>query len=236
MADLQEIKSLIKQHSNQYYTYLLKRPNGIPFYVGKGNCKGFRIEEHIKEALSDKLSRNPHKVNLIRKIIKNGKQIDYEIIGFFDNEQSAFRSEIKTIRNYGRKNTGTGILTNLTDGGEGRSGCTHIVSEEARIKISKLLIGNIPWNKGKVNTIQKGQKAWNAGKTGCSCGNKKGFVPWNTGKGRSGMTGKNHSEETRKKISESKRGVSTMTEDGKRRLSEFRKQYCKERREQNART
>jgi hypothetical protein len=55
---------------------------------------------------------------------------------------------------WGRKDNGTGILRNLTDGGEGCSGA--ILSEETKKKISKSLQGNtrrlgaVPWNKGLV--------------------------------------------------------------------------------------
>jgi hypothetical protein len=130
--NLQEAKRLINQHPDQFYTYLLKRPDGIPFYVGKGNCKGFRIGDHIKEALQNK-GINRYKINVIRKIIESGGQVDYEIVSFVDDEKMAFDKEAELINLYGRAKDG-GVLTNLTDGGEGFCGGIH--SKESRKKIS----------------------------------------------------------------------------------------------------
>ena len=47
-------------------------------------------------------------------------------------EADALQAEMLLIAKYGRKDNGTGILRNLTDGGEGTSG--HVPSEETRKK------------------------------------------------------------------------------------------------------
>ena len=54
-----------------------------------------------------------------------------------DSEQEAFETEKELIRNWGRKDIGTGILRNMTDGGEGAS-----PSPETRAKLSVAMIGN----------------------------------------------------------------------------------------------
>jgi hypothetical protein len=50
-------------------------------------------------------------------------------------EDEAFELEKELIKKYGRKDNGTGILRNLTDGGEGPSGA--IVKDETKIKLSE---------------------------------------------------------------------------------------------------
>jgi hypothetical protein len=174
--NLQEAKKLIKQHPGQFYTYLLKRPDGRPFYVGKGNCKSYRIEDHGIEALSFE-TYNTYKCNIIRKIWENGGQIDYEIALFTDSEKLAFDKEIELISFYGRRDKGTGILANMTDGGEGFCGGNAWNkgkgwSEASKQKMSKAKKGKPAHNKGipmseeqrnKMGKALKGKSAWNKG-------------------------------------------------------------------------
>lgn len=96
----------------QFYVYILCRPNGKPFYVGKG--KGHRVYDHDTEARS---GHNCHKCNVIRKIWKQDGQIQRYIVFQTDDESEAFAYEVETIALYGRAN-----LANGTDGGEGISG------------------------------------------------------------------------------------------------------------------
>lgn len=250
--NLQEAKNLIRQHPGQFYTYLLKRPNGTPFYVGKGNCKGFRIGDHVKEALSGK-SKNSHKRNVIRKILESGKQIDYEIAEFASDEDRAFDLEMELIAFYGRKSQG-GILCNMTDGGEGNCGGDGIRgqhhSEEAKRKMSEAHKGKTPWNKGtgkiKIkkeripwnkgtkgimiswNKGQRGlQKAWNKG---IPCSNEKKIKISNSLKGKFHYNkGRIHSDEIRLKMADAHRGKKLseqtkikMSESGKRRWNRIK--------------
>jgi hypothetical protein len=102
--------------------------NFEPFYVGKG--KGNRIKHHIW----CKKDKNSHKNNKIKKIISSG--LFPETLKIYENlnENDAFIKEIETIKIIGRynKDTNSGSLVNLTDGGEGHSGL--IQSEETKIK------------------------------------------------------------------------------------------------------
>ena len=104
--------------TNIYYAYLLKRPNGIPFYVGKG--KGRRCYVHLKPWHLKK-DENHLKVNVIKQIRHDGGEPVVEILEKNLTEVDAFRIETEQIKLYGRVANG-GILVNMTDGGEGQSG------------------------------------------------------------------------------------------------------------------
>lgn len=55
-----------RQLAARWYTYVLCRPDGTPFYVGKGS--GRRVLDHELEALRQSLApkSNPLKCNVIR--------------------------------------------------------------------------------------------------------------------------------------------------------------------------
>lgn len=78
-----------------YYTYLWLREDGTPYYVGKGTPKRAFRKGHPKGRVI--LQEHPC-------------------------EADAFAVEVFLIAYYGRKDLGTGILRNLTDGGEGTLG------------------------------------------------------------------------------------------------------------------
>ena len=109
----------------QFYVYVLARPNGKPFYVGKGH--GRRIHDHEMEARS---GHRCHKCNAIRKIWKQGGEVQRYIVFTTDNEQEAYDYEEQMIALHGRAN-----LCNHTDGG--KSGGD--LSVEAKAKLSKAL-------------------------------------------------------------------------------------------------
>jgi hypothetical protein len=89
----------------------------IPFYVGKG-CN-YRAKTHL---YNSKNKLDTHKQRKINKIRQMGYEptISYWKTGLSNEE--AVELEIELISRLGRSNNKTGILTNLTNGGEGTSG------------------------------------------------------------------------------------------------------------------
>lgn len=109
----------------RFYVYVLCRPNGKPFYVGKGTRD--RIFQHDAEA---RKGCDCHKCRVIRKIWRNGGEIQRYKVFTTDDEQEAFSYERELIALHGRKN-----LANSTDGGDGCAG--RVLTPKERIHRSK---------------------------------------------------------------------------------------------------
>lgn len=140
----------------EYYVYEYLREDGTPYYVGKGQGKRWR---------------DPHSVAIPPK----------ERVRFVQEnmlEKDAFKLEEELILKYGRKDLGTGILRNLTSGGEGQT-----PGPEVRAKLSAIKKGKKPNNYGKTVSYKKDRK-------------------WDRQGEKHHMHGKNHTDEARQKISE----------------------------------
>lgn len=97
-----------------FYTYAYLREDGTPYYIGKG--KGRRLYKKGKGEVGKPTDKS--RILILKKNL---------------TEKEAFKHEIYMIAVFGRKDLGTGILRNKTNGGDGVSG----------------IIGKPPWNKGK---------------------------------------------------------------------------------------
>jgi hypothetical protein len=84
------------------------RPDGTPFYVGKGSGNRYLLCG----------GKNAHARAVVKQIVDSEQKIGLCIIDS-DSEEAAFAEEVRLIALYGRRDLGTGTLCNFTDGGEG---------------------------------------------------------------------------------------------------------------------
>lgn len=102
-----------------FYVYIHKRPDGRPFYVGKGT--GRRAFDFSPSR------RTLHHQNIVRKYGRDN--IVVEVIPC-DDEASAFGLEKALISEHRPRG-----LVNLTDGGEGAAG--HVANERQQAALAK---------------------------------------------------------------------------------------------------
>lgn len=107
----------------RFYVYILARPSGRPFYVGKGTRR--RVFDHDAEARS---GHQCHKCNVIRKIWKQGGEVQRYTVFTTDDQDEAYAYEAEMIALIGRKN-----LANGTDGGVGGRGRAFFDATRARM-------------------------------------------------------------------------------------------------------
>lgn len=138
----------------EYYVYQLRLSgSSFPFYIGKG--KGRRAAYHFTPSgLKSKSLKN----SIIKKALTDGVEVLTEILFSGLSEPEALNKEVELIALYGRRDIGTGILANHTDGGDGTSG--HVKTPETIAKISTAKTGK----KRSPNTVKKMSIA-NTGKT-----------------------------------------------------------------------
>lgn len=130
---------------NDFYVYAWLRPNGEPFYVGKG--KGDR-DTRAK-------SHNPYFMNVIAKTSRDGAAVKVVRWQEVLSEEDALALEIAYIRLFGRRNIRTGVLVNMTDGGDGASGA--IMSDETLRRMRAVQSNRTPETLAKMSAWQVGK-------------------------------------------------------------------------------
>lgn len=135
-----------------FYVYVYRDPRPLkkdqPVYVGKGT--GDRDLSHWSRG-----SHNKPFQDFISHLKQRGLVAVCERVFETEVEAEAFAKEIELIALYGRRNTGTGTLFNLTDGGEGASGAIRSEAEKAHLRGESLDKWQRPEYRAKVVEAQK---------------------------------------------------------------------------------
>jgi hypothetical protein len=185
----------------QYYTYAYLREDRTPYYIGKGEKD--RIYKKGKGEV--KPPKDKSRIIFLKQNL---------------TEEEAFRHEKYMIAVFGRKDLGTGILRNRTNGGEGSSGAIH--TPETRAKISAAMKGKnspnygktlSPETKAKLSAAQKGKTLSTETKAKISAAQKGKTLSLETkAKISAAQKGKTLSPETKAKMSAAKKDTSRSLE------------------------
>jgi hypothetical protein len=148
--------------TNDFYTYAYLRGDGTPYYIGRG--KGRRAFETHR---TKNRKFNPPSEDRILFLKSN---LTFE---------ESVRHEVYMIFVLGRKDTQTGILRNLTDGGEGtlnrvwsteergklrQANLGKEIPEEVKSKIQRALQGK-PWSEKRRAAKEKEEASENRSKS-----------------------------------------------------------------------
>jgi hypothetical protein len=175
----QNFARTVRGRKSLVYAYL-RESDGTPYYIGVASTSDRPASKYHRV----KPPRDRRFIRIPRSDLRR---------------EQAWEWEKYFISHYGRKDLGTGILRNQSDGGEGNNGYRH--TEETKRRVSESMKGRKQtpeWIKKRASKI-RGEN--------------------------NGMFGRQHSEETKAKMSQLRKGVKRgpMSEEAKRKISEAKK-------------
>jgi hypothetical protein len=190
---------------NDFYTYAWLREDGTPYYIGKGrNGRANRKDRRFYPG--------DDRVLILKKNLTEGE---------------AFRHECYMIAVFGRKDLGTGILRNRTNGGEGTSGKVIIYTDEWRERQSKAHQGKelSEETKEKIRQAHLGKPKTNSHRIGTKHSEE------TKEKIRQKALGRKHSEETKELLRQQNTGrkIHLSDEARERRSEGQRRRWARER-------
>ena len=163
------------------FTYAYLREDGSPYYIGKGSRKDRVYAKHR----SCPVPKDRNRILILKDNL---------------TEQEAIKHEIYLISIFGRKDLGTGILLNRTNGGDGTLG--HYWSEERKQSHSNKLKGKpkpprSEEHRERLSLRNKGKKHTEEWKKNAS----ERMLKTNP------FRNKSHTEEIKEKLREMKKGM-----------------------------
>lgn len=181
-----------------YYAYIHCKPDGTPFYVGKGNDARLKRIKRIG---------NPHHSNIVSKYGESSIAVAQLECSSEDIAFDLERGLIKRLRAMGVE------IVNFSDGGEGQSGFRHSDASKEKMRnakagkplpaeqVEKIRLANIgkkmsPESRAKVSAARRGIK----------------FSEEHKEKLRLAKIGKKQTEEHKRKVSESQLGRIWITD------------------------
>ncbi len=112
-----------------WYVYRhIREDKNIPFYIGIGCQKNYARAKDFNSK-----GRNPYWNRIVKKT-------NWKVHILFSDltKEQASDKEKELIKLYGRSDNSTGILCNMTDGGDGTFGCKKSDEEKSKMRESKL--------------------------------------------------------------------------------------------------
>lgn len=129
---------------NIFYVYAYLREDSTPYYIGKGS-KERAWKSHTRTNGTNLLPKDPSKIVILKDSL---------------TEIEAYKYESELIKQYGRKDLGTGILQNRTDGGMGNeSGYQHSVEAIEKLRQAGIKNANKRVAEGTHNFVTNPPKA-----------------------------------------------------------------------------